>query len=33
MFSFCAVAYLLAWGVMKALVPRYAEIREPQEEA
>jgi ACS family hexuronate transporter-like MFS transporter len=22
MFSFCAVAYLLAWGIMKALVPR-----------
>jgi ACS family hexuronate transporter-like MFS transporter len=33
MFSFCAVAYLLAWGVMKTLVPRYAEIREPQEQA
>jgi ACS family hexuronate transporter-like MFS transporter len=31
MFSFCAVAYLIAWGVMKTLVPRYAEIREPQE--
>jgi ACS family hexuronate transporter-like MFS transporter len=31
MFSFCAVAYLIAWSVMKALVPRYAEIREPQE--
>lgn len=26
MFSICAVAYLLAWGVMKALVPRYREI-------
>ncbi|MES2898090.1 MAG: MFS transporter [Pseudomonadota bacterium] len=26
MFSVCAVAYLLAWGVMKALVPRYREI-------
>jgi len=31
MFAFCAVAYLLAWGVMKTLVPRYDEIREPQE--
>jgi ACS family hexuronate transporter-like MFS transporter len=31
MFSFCAVAYLIAWGVMKMLVPRYDEIREPQE--
>ena len=28
MFSGCAVAYLLAWGVMKTLVPRYAVIRE-----
>ncbi len=26
MFSICAVAYLLAWGVMKMLVPRYREI-------
>jgi ACS family hexuronate transporter-like MFS transporter len=26
MFSICAVAYLLAWGVMKTLVPRYKEI-------
>ncbi|SFU86165.1 MFS transporter [Pseudoduganella namucuonensis] len=26
MFSFCAVAYLLAWGVMKTLVPRHKEI-------
>jgi len=26
MFSICAVAYLLAWGVMKSLVPRYKEI-------
>ncbi len=23
MFSFCAVAYLIAWGVMKMLVPKY----------
>ena len=26
MFSFCAVAYLLAWIVMKALVPKYKPI-------
>ena len=26
MFSICAVAYLVAWGVMKTLVPRYREI-------
>jgi ACS family hexuronate transporter-like MFS transporter len=26
MFSFCAVAYLVAWAVMKTLVPRYREI-------
>ncbi|MGB9992863.1 MFS transporter [Massilia sp. SM-13] len=26
MFTICAVAYLLAWGVMKALVPRHKEI-------
>ncbi len=30
MFAFCALAYLVAWSVMKLLVPRYAEIREPQ---
>jgi ACS family hexuronate transporter-like MFS transporter len=30
MFSFCAVAYLIAWGVMKALVPCHSEILEPQ---
>ncbi|MFL6675214.1 MAG: MFS transporter [Massilia sp.] len=30
MFSGCALAYLVAWSVMKTLVPRYAEIREPQ---
>lgn len=30
MFTFCAVAYLIAWTVMKTLVPRYNEIREPQ---
>ena len=29
MFSGCAVAYLLAWVVMKALVPRYDVIKEP----
>jgi len=23
MFAFCAVAYLLAWGIMKSLVPKY----------
>lgn len=28
MFSICAVAYLVAWSVMKTLVPRYAEIRD-----
>ena len=26
MFSFCAVAYLIAWAVMKALVPKYKPI-------
>jgi ACS family hexuronate transporter-like MFS transporter len=26
MFSICAVAYLVAWGIMKTLVPRYREI-------
>ena len=26
MFSFCALAYLLAWSVMKLLVPRYQEV-------
>ena len=26
MFSFCAVAYLLAWAVMKSLVPKYKPI-------
>jgi MFS transporter, ACS family, hexuronate transporter len=26
MFSICAVAYLVAWTVMKTLVPRYKEI-------
>jgi MFS transporter, ACS family, hexuronate transporter len=29
MFRGCAVAYLLAWAVMKTLVPRYEVIREP----
>ncbi len=29
MFAGCALAYLVAWGVMKALVPHYQEIREP----
>jgi len=26
MFTFCAVAYLLAWSIMKTLVPKYKEI-------
>ena len=26
MFAFCAVAYLIAWGVMKALVSKYKPI-------
>jgi ACS family hexuronate transporter-like MFS transporter len=26
MFAFCALAYLIAWGVMKALVPKYKPI-------
>ena len=26
MFSFCAVAYLLAWGIMKRLTPQYKYI-------
>jgi ACS family hexuronate transporter-like MFS transporter len=26
MFSICALAYLVAWGVMKALVPAHREI-------
>jgi ACS family hexuronate transporter-like MFS transporter len=26
MFSFCAVAYLLAWVIMKRLTPRYKYI-------
>lgn len=26
MFSFCALAYLIAWGIMKALVPKYKPI-------
>lgn len=28
MFAFCAVAYLIAWIVMKALVPKYRPIRD-----
>lgn len=28
MFSLCAVAYLIAWGVMKLLVPRYRPIED-----
>lgn len=27
MFVICALAYLIAWGVMKSLVPKYAEIK------
>ena len=27
-FCYCAVAYLLAWVMMKALVPRYKKIYE-----
>ena len=23
MFTFCAIAYLIAWGIMKTLVPKY----------
>ncbi|MNG34335.1 hypothetical protein D3C84_1207940 [compost metagenome] len=26
MFAICALAYLIAWGVMKALVPKYRPI-------
>jgi MFS transporter, ACS family, hexuronate transporter len=26
MFAFCAIAYLIAWGVMKSLVPKYQPI-------
>ena len=26
MFAFCAMAYLLAWSVMKLLVPKYKPI-------
>ncbi|MFI5452808.1 hypothetical protein ACHMWN_11690 [Pedobacter sp. UC225_61] len=26
MFAFCAVAYLIAWVVMKSLVPKYKKI-------
>lgn len=28
MFSFCAVAYLIAWSLMKLLVPRYRPIQD-----
>jgi ACS family hexuronate transporter-like MFS transporter len=27
-FCICAVAYLIAWAVMKALVPKYKKIEE-----
>lgn len=26
MFAFCAIAYLLAWGIMKSLVPKHKEV-------
>ena len=26
MFCYCALAYLLAWIIMKALVPKYKEV-------
>ena len=29
MFAGCAVAFLVAWGVMKALVPTHAEVHAP----
>jgi ACS family hexuronate transporter-like MFS transporter len=28
MFFICAVAYLVAWTVMKALVPKYSPIKD-----
>lgn len=28
MFCFCGVAYLIAWGLMKALVPKYSPIKD-----
>jgi ACS family hexuronate transporter-like MFS transporter len=28
LFIFCAVAYLVAWGIMKILVPRYKVIKD-----
>jgi len=31
MFAFCALAYLVAWGIMKALVPAQATARLPEE--
>jgi ACS family hexuronate transporter-like MFS transporter len=31
MFAFCALAYLLAWAIMKALVPTQATARLPEE--
>ena len=27
-FCFCAVAYLIAWSIMKVLVPKYKKIEE-----
>lgn len=26
MFTYCAIAYILAWGIMKLLVPKYRPI-------
>ena len=26
MFAFCALAYLLAWFIMKSLVPKYKQV-------
>jgi ACS family hexuronate transporter-like MFS transporter len=31
MFAFCALAYLLAWGIMKTLVPTQATAHLPEE--
>jgi hypothetical protein len=31
MFAICATAYLIAWGVMKALVPAHQPVKLEQE--
>jgi ACS family hexuronate transporter-like MFS transporter len=31
MFTFCALAYLAAWGIMKVLVPTQDMVRLPEE--